>query len=83
MVLLKPKNFNRLPLGYRPRKTVKVNKNFANKVRRVNRNGARADDEDIADVLTVVENMKTYTPNLFRGNKRSKKFTKKIRKNRK
>jgi hypothetical protein len=85
MVQLHPKNFNRLPFGYRPKGSVSVNSNFAKKVKRVNRNGPRADDEDIANVLTVVENMRTYTPALFRKqtrkNKRnSKKHTRRNRK---
>ena len=81
MVVLKPKNFNRLPLGYRPRKTMRVNKNFANKVKRVNRNGPRADDEDIANVVTVIENMKVYTPHLFHTQSRKhKKVTRKHKK---
>lgn len=80
MAILKPKNFNRLPLGYRPKHTMKVNSNFAKKVRRVSRNGPRADDEDIANVVTVIENMKMYTPNVFRKHKVSKRKTRKNRK---
>jgi hypothetical protein len=84
MVKLHPKNFNRLPFGYRPKGSVEVNSNFAKKVKRVNRNGPRADDEDIANVVTVVENMRTYTPSLFRKHTRkhkrnSKKHTRRNR----
>lgn len=72
MVLLQPDNFKKLPLGYRPQKSVNVSKNFANKVKRVKRNGPRADDENIADVVTVVENMRTYTPQIFKRNNKTK-----------
>ena len=72
MVILKPENFKRLPLGYRPQQSMSVSKNFANKVKRVKRNGPRADDEDIANVVTVVENMKTYTPQIFHQRRKHK-----------
>ena len=65
MVFLHPENFKRLPLGYRPETTLRVSADFANKVRRIKKWGPRADDENIADVVTVLENMKTYTPRVF------------------
>ena len=65
MAILKPKNFDKLPFGYRPRKTLRVPRNFAKKVRGIRDLGGRADDEDIADVISVMENMKTIKPNVF------------------
>ena len=75
MAVLRPKNFDKLPLGYRPRRTMRVPRNFAKKVRGIRNMGGRADDEDIANVIAVVENMKYITPNVF--TRKSKKTQKK------
>ena len=62
---LEPKNFQHVPLFYRPQKKVRVSKSFAKKVRGIRNQGGRADDEDIANVMTVLEDMRTYTPKIF------------------
>lgn len=63
---LEPKNFRHIPLFYRPQKKIRVSKNFGKKVRGIRNQGGRADDEDIADVMTVLEDMRTYTPKIFK-----------------
>ncbi len=76
MAVLRPKNFDKLPLGYRPRKTMRVPRNFAKKVRGIRNMGGRADDEDIANVIAVVENMKVMQPTIF-TQKRKRRVTRK------
>jgi hypothetical protein len=78
MAILRPKNFDKLPLGYRPRKTLRVPRNFAKKVRGIRDYGKRADDEDIATVIAIVENMKVMKPNIF-TEKRKRRMTRKHR----
>jgi hypothetical protein len=70
MAVLRPKNFDKLPFGYRPRRTMRVPRNFAKKVRGIRRLGGRADDEDIANVIAVMENMKVMKPTIFTPKKR-------------
>ncbi len=65
MTVLKPKNFQHIPLGYRPRHTIRVPKRFANQVREIRNLGGRADDEHIANTMTVLEDMRSLTPKLF------------------
>lgn len=79
MAVLRPKNFDKLPLGYRPRKTMRVPRNFAKKVKGIHKLGPRADDEDIADVIAIVENMKVMKPNVFTLKKKKHKTMKKRR----
>ncbi len=76
MAILRPKNFDKLPLGYRPRKTLRVPRNFAKKVKGIHRLGGRADDDDIADVIAVIENIRVMKPNIFLS-KRKRKTMKK------
>ena len=70
---LTPNNFKRFPLGYRPRRTLRVPRNFGRKVKEIKKYGPRADDENIANVVTVLEDMKTYKPKLFYRRKKTMK----------
>lgn len=80
MVILSPKDFKHVPAYLRPRRSFKADKNFAKKVRHVKKYGVRSDNDDVGDVVMVLNNMRSHTPNVFKP-KRGK--TRKLRKNRK
>jgi hypothetical protein len=79
MVVLSPKDFKHIPAYLRPKRSFKADKNFAKKVRHVKKYGTRSDNDEVGDVVMVLNNMRTYTPNVFktRGKGKTRKNTRK------
>lgn len=72
MVILSPKDFKHVPAYLRPKRSFKADKNFAKKVRHVKKYGPRSDDDEVGDVVSVLNNMRSYTPNVFKSKGKSK-----------
>ena len=72
MVVLSKKDFKYIPAYLRPKRSFKADKNFAKKVRHIKKFGPRSDEDDIGDVVMVLNNMRSYTPNVFKSKGRGK-----------
>jgi hypothetical protein len=69
MAWLRPKDFKHIPSFYRPKRTLRVNKGFAKKVREIKKYGGRSNSGNVGDVFSVLENMRRVTPKVFRPKK--------------
>jgi hypothetical protein len=58
-----------VPAYLRPKRSFKADKNFAKKVRHVKKWGTRSDNDDVGDVVMVLNNMRSHTPNVFKPKK--------------
>ena len=76
MVVLSPKDFKHIPEYLRPRRTFKAPKSFAKKVSDIKNLGGRVDSDNIADVVTILNNMRSITPKVFEVKHRGKRHGK-------
>jgi hypothetical protein len=74
---LRPKDFKHIPAYLRPKRAFKADRDFAKKVHHVKKYGVRSDDDEVADVVTILNNMRAITPRIFK--KKGKRQTRKNR----
>jgi hypothetical protein len=79
MVVLSPKDFKHVPAYLRPKRSFKADKGFAKKVRHIKKYGTRSDNDDVGDVVMVLNNMRSYTPNVFKPKGKGRGKTRKNR----
>ena len=65
MAKLTPRDFSHIPFGYRPQRNIVVDKDFAEKVKSIEKYGIRSNSEEVGDVMMVLNNMRQFRPNLF------------------
>jgi hypothetical protein len=65
MAKLTPRDFSHIPYGYRPQRNIVVDKDFAEKVKSIEKYGVRSNSEEVGDVMMVLNNMRQFRPNLF------------------
>jgi hypothetical protein len=76
MAKLTPRDFSHIPFGYRPQRNIVVDKDFAEKVKSIEKYGVRSNSEEVGDVMMVLNNMRQFRPNLFTKAKKTIKARK-------
>jgi len=72
-MILHPSDFKHVPGAFRPRRSIKVSRNFGRSVKNIKRWGGRADSGDVGDVMMVLNNMRMKTPKVFLDKQKKQK----------